>query len=209
MRPRQRFRRIRRRPPRRDQLCNLRFHVVVYCLVVPDAKAVRVLGSRSHFHHCMKDHRILLATIFCSLATLSTNAADRPGAGELQSVVATVGQILEQAHYTRHKLDASMGKQILEAYLESLDLNRLFFTQEDIDEIRNAYGPSLNDDILLGNLTPAKNIFAIFRQRVTDPLLILCIRISIRSRRWSLAKADRSSVSNLFPPARRTRPNSR
>jgi carboxyl-terminal processing protease len=116
----------------------------------------------------MKDHRILLATIFCSLATLSTNAADRPGAGELQSVVATVGQILEQAHYTRHKLDASMGKQILEAYLESLDLNRLFFTQEDIDEIRNAYGPSLNDDILLGNLTPAKNIFAIFRQRVDE-----------------------------------------
>jgi carboxyl-terminal processing protease len=116
----------------------------------------------------MRDHRILLATIFCSLATLSTNAADRPGAGELQSVVATVGQILEQAQYTRHKLDVSMGKQILEAYLKSLDLNRLFFTQEDIDEIRNAYSPSLNDDILLGNLTPAKNIFAIFRQRVDE-----------------------------------------
>ncbi len=82
--------------------------------------------------------------------------------------MASVGQILEQAEYTQHKLDTSMGKQILETYLKSLDLNKLFFTQEDIDHIRNEYGSSLGDDILLGNWTPAKNIFAIFKQRVDD-----------------------------------------
>jgi carboxyl-terminal processing protease len=116
----------------------------------------------------MQGNRILLAAIYCSLASLTAKAGDHPADGDLQAVVATVGQILEQAQYTQHTLDAPMGKQILEAYLESLDLNKLFFTQEDIDQIRNSYGPSLNDDILLGNLTPARNIFEIFRRRVDE-----------------------------------------
>ncbi len=85
---------------------------------------------------------------------------------DLHTVEATVGQLLEQDHYTQRKLDPNIAQQILETYLESLDGNRLFFTQEDIDQIRNEYGPGLDDDILLGNLTSAKNIYAIFRQRV-------------------------------------------
>jgi carboxyl-terminal processing protease len=116
----------------------------------------------------MKGNRIVLAVFFCSLAPLSLEAVDRPRDGNLEAVVATVGQILEQAEYTQHKLDTSMGKQILETYLKSLDLNKLFFTQEDIDHIRNEYGSSLGDDILLGNWTPAKSIFAIFRQRADE-----------------------------------------
>ncbi len=111
----------------------------------------------------MKGKRIVLAVFFCSLASLSSEAGNHPRDGNLQATVATVGQILEQAEYTQHKFDAGMGKQILETYLESLDLNKLFFTQEDIDQIRNDYGSSLDDDILLGNWTPAKNIFCDFQ----------------------------------------------
>jgi carboxyl-terminal processing protease len=44
----------------------------------------------------------------------------------------------------------------------------LFFTQEDIDLIRNEYRSGLGDDILLGNLTSAKAIFAIFKRRVDE-----------------------------------------
>src|ERR1700722_3089826 len=115
----------------------------------------------------MKTNRIVLPVIFSWLAALSSNAAG-PAEGNWQAVMATVGQILEETQYTQHKLDVSMGKQILESYLESLDFNKLFFTQEDIDQIQNVYGPSLDDDILLGNLTPARNIFAVFRQRVDE-----------------------------------------
>jgi carboxyl-terminal processing protease len=82
--------------------------------------------------------------------------------------VATVSQILEEAEYTQHPLDANMGQQILETYLEGLDVNKLYFTQEQIDQIRNEYSSSLADDIRLGNLTPAKDIFAIFKMRVDE-----------------------------------------
>jgi carboxyl-terminal processing protease len=116
----------------------------------------------------MKGKRLVLVAIFCFLATISSDAEDRREDADLHAVVATVGQILEQAHFSQKKLDAAMGKQVLEVYLESLDLNKLFFTQEDIDRIRNAYSSGLNDDILLGNFTPAKNIFAIFRHRVDE-----------------------------------------
>ena len=87
----------------------------------------------------MKGSRIVLAAVFCSLAAIASDARDRPGNGDSQLVMATVGQLLEQSHYTRHKLDAGMGRQILEVYLGSLDLNKLFFTQEDIDQIENEY----------------------------------------------------------------------
>jgi carboxyl-terminal processing protease len=114
----------------------------------------------------MKGPCILLAAIFCSVAGPSADA--HPQEGELHSVLATVGQVLEEAQYSQRKLDAVMGKQILEAYLERLDQYKLFFTRQDIDQIRTTYSSSLDDDILLGNLTPAKSIFAIFRARVDE-----------------------------------------
>ena len=140
----------------------------------------------------MKGSCTALTGIFYALATLSSHATYRPGDTDLHSVLATVGQILEQAQYSQHKLDSSMGKQILESYLESLDPNKLFFTQEDVNQIRSAYGSSLDDDILLGNLTPAKNIFAIFRQRVDSRVA----KIEQLSKESYAFNSDRTIVTN-------------
>ena len=110
-------------------------------------------------------HIVLAAVLLCSSMTCVV-ADEGCGIVDLPAVEATIGQLLEQGHYSQRKLDPNMAKQILETYLESLDYNKLFFTQQDIDQIRNEYGSGLGDDILLGNLTPAKNIYGIFRQRV-------------------------------------------
>ena len=56
-----------------------------------------------------------------------------------------------------------MSKRILETYLENLDYNKLFFTQEDVDQFTQKYGTSLGDSILLGDLQPAKEIYAVFQ----------------------------------------------
>src|ERR1700722_322571 len=144
---------------------NLRRGVKV---LIPKGSSLASSSVGNFLGHGMKGELTVLVAFFCSLASLSSEAGDRPRDGNLQAAVATVGQILEEAEYTQHKLDSGMGKKILETYLESLDSNKLFFTQEDIDRIRTEYGSSLGDDILLGNWTPAKNIFAIFKQRVDD-----------------------------------------
>ena len=114
----------------------------------------------------MKVLQIILALVLSYTGVTFVMADERNDSVDLHAVEATVGQLLEQDHYTQHKLDPDVAKQILETYLESLDSNRLFFTQEDIDQIKNEYGPGLDDDILLGNLTSAKNIYALFRQKV-------------------------------------------
>ena len=114
----------------------------------------------------MKGIPIVLAAVLSYFSMASVVADEGTGAVDLHAVEATVGQILEQNHYTQRKLDSNMAKQVLETYLESLDYDKLFFTQEDIDQIRNEYSSGLGDDILLGNLTSAKHIYEIFKQRV-------------------------------------------
>lgn len=114
----------------------------------------------------MKVLQIILALVLSYTGVTFVMADEQNDPVDLHAVEATVGQLLEQDHYTQHKLDPDVAQQILETYLESLDSNRLFFTQEDIEKIKNEYGPGLDDDILLGNLTSAKNIYALFRQKV-------------------------------------------
>ena len=110
---------------------------------------------------------VTLAVLFGLTANLVL-AEEKPNAADPHQVAITVGRLLEQGHYSRQKLDSEMSKKILASYLENLDYNKLFFTQEDIDQITQKYGTTLGDSILLGDLQPAKEIYSVFRVRVED-----------------------------------------
>ena len=56
----------------------------------------------------------------------------------------------------------------LQTYLTTLDYNKLYFTQKDIDEFENKYASTLGDSVLRGDLGPAREIFARFKQRVEE-----------------------------------------
>jgi carboxyl-terminal processing protease len=49
-----------------------------------------------------------------------------------------------------------------------LDFSHLFFTQKDVDEVTAKYGSSMAGDVLLGNLKPAYDIYALYTKRVDD-----------------------------------------
>jgi carboxyl-terminal processing protease len=83
-------------------------------------------------------------------------------------VAISVARWLEQGHYTREKLDEKMSARFLQTYLTTLDYNKLYFTQKDVDEFENKYASTLGDSVLRGDLGPAREIFARFRQRVED-----------------------------------------
>jgi carboxyl-terminal processing protease len=95
-------------------------------------------------------------------------AASKISASDSRQIATTVVKLLEQGHYSRQKIDGPMAQKILDTYLENLDYNRLFFTQEDINDIKQKYGPNLAQDLLAGNVEPAREIYALFRQRVED-----------------------------------------
>jgi carboxyl-terminal processing protease len=85
-----------------------------------------------------------------------------------EQVCISVGRLLEEGHYTRRPLNDEVSKKFLQTYLEMLDASHLFFTQKDVDMLTKKYGTALDDDVLLGNLRPAYDIYALYEKRVDD-----------------------------------------
>lgn len=109
---------------------------------------------------------LLTAFLFAAFpAPQMARAATSPDSGQ---VALAVARWLEQAHYSRKKLDDEMSAKLLNTYMEALDYNRLYFTQQDVDEFQKKYGTELDDAIFRGDLAPAQEIFARFKQRIED-----------------------------------------
>jgi len=112
----------------------------------------------------MKSFRPFIA--FFAALTLLASTTPRAGAEpDPSQITSSIGRVLEQFHYSRHKLDNDISKRTLLRYIETLDYAHLVFTQQDIDAFVAKYGEALDDDILLGNPTPAYEIFDLFKKR--------------------------------------------
>jgi carboxyl-terminal processing protease len=87
---------------------------------------------------------------------------------EDHDITVSVGRLLEEGHYTHQSLNDEVSKKFLKTYLELLDFSHLFFTQQDVDLLTAKYGTSLDDDVLLGNLKPAYEIYDLYTKRVDE-----------------------------------------
>jgi len=85
---------------------------------------------------------------------------------DAEQVGVSVGRLLEEGHYTHQPLNDEVSRKFLRTYLELLDFSHLFFTQQDIDNLTAKYGTALDDDVLLGNLKPAYEIYDLYAKRV-------------------------------------------
>jgi len=135
--------------------------------------AIRQSGPRVEFTLTMTARKaitvlaigLLLAGPVC--ATPKNTSDTRLG-----EIATTVARMLESAHFSRTRLNdeiapgVTQARRALDTYLEALDYNRLFFTRQDIDEFTERHGDSLQDDLLLGNLKPAWDIYDRLLQRV-------------------------------------------
>ena len=111
--------------------------------------------------------RLYAAVAAISLASLSSTPA-LPAKTDLDNVCVSVGRLLEEGHYTHKQLNDDLSGKILRSYLELLDFSHLFFTQEDVNALTEKYGPALDDDILLGNLKPAYEIYDLYKSGSTN-----------------------------------------
>jgi carboxyl-terminal processing protease len=87
---------------------------------------------------------------------------------DAEQICVSVGRLLEEGHYTHQPLNAAVSRKFLQTYLELLDYSHLFFTQKDIDALNTKYAEALGDDILLGNLKPAYEIYDLYAKRVDE-----------------------------------------
>ena len=112
----------------------------------------------------MKSFRSLFALV-ATFAVLAVSSPQVSATAEPGQITSSIGRVLEQFHYSRHKLDGEYSRRTLLRYVETLDYAHLIFTQQDIDAFVAKYGETLDDDILLGNPTPAYEIFDLFKKR--------------------------------------------
>src|SRR6478672_10041907 len=85
---------------------------------------------------------------------------------DAEQICISVGRLLEEGHYTHQPLNDEVSRKFLRTYLELLDFSHLFFTQKDVDALNAKYGSSIDDDVLLGNLKPAYEIYDLYQKRV-------------------------------------------
>jgi carboxyl-terminal processing protease len=102
------------------------------------------------------------------LLAVALTAAPLHAKSDSGNVTTSVGRLLEEGHYTHQPLNDEVSKKFLKTYLELLDFSHLFFTQKDVDMLTAKYATSLDDDVLLGNLKPAYEIFELYLKRVDD-----------------------------------------
>ena len=76
-------------------------------------------------------------------------------------------QLLTKYHYKKVSVDDSLSEKILEKYINSLDPNKEYFFQNDIDYF-NQYKLQIDDYITSGYLEPAYEIFTVYNERVKD-----------------------------------------
>jgi carboxyl-terminal processing protease len=114
----------------------------------------------------MKKFKYLVVLLSLALVTTITFGQLKSNTVDSRQVAITVSKLLEQAHFTRQKLDASTTRKVLDTYLETLDYTKLFFTQEDVDKIHQKYDGTLDQDLIVGNIQPARDIYSTFKERV-------------------------------------------
>ena len=114
----------------------------------------------------MKSRFAGLVALPVLLFTLALQPHALQAKSDTEQICVSVGRLLEEGHYTHQALNDDMSRKFLRTYLELLDFSHLFFTQQDVDALNAKYGTSIDDDVLLGNLKPAYEVYALYTKRV-------------------------------------------
>jgi carboxyl-terminal processing protease len=112
--------------------------------------------------------RLTLLVATASVAFLAVLPQPLQAKSDAEQICVSVGRLLEEGHYTHQQLNADVSQKFLKNYLELLDFSHLFFTQKDVDALTAKYGTALGDDVLLGNLKPAYEIYDLYQKRVDE-----------------------------------------
>jgi carboxyl-terminal processing protease len=99
-----------------------------------------------------------------SLSTAATRAADM----NYGQVAMHVAYMLQNQHYSHRDFDDEMSKVMLANYIDLLDYGHKYFTQADVDSFHEKYDNTLDDHVLMRNISPAVEIYDVYKKRVAE-----------------------------------------
>jgi|UniRef100_UPI00378454BB carboxyl-terminal processing protease len=106
-----------------------------------------------------------VAAAATALALLTPSAQAETNFGQ---VAMHVAYMLQNHHYSKQDFDDKVSGTMLHNYLNMLDFKHIFFTQKDVDEFKDKYETTLDDHVLMRNISPALEIYDIYKERVKD-----------------------------------------
>jgi carboxyl-terminal processing protease len=106
--------------------------------------------------------------VAASLAALSLAVAPVRAETNFGQVAMHVAYMLQSHHYSHRDFDDEVSAKLLENYLNLLDFKHIFFTQEDVDGFRTKYKTTLDDHVLMRNISPALEVYEVYKQRVRE-----------------------------------------
>ncbi len=107
----------------------------------------------------------LVAAALAAVVPVSSRAETNFG-----QVAMHVAYMLQSQHYSHRDFDDELSAKVLQNYLNMLDFRHIFFTQQDVDSLKAKYDSTLDDHVLMRNISPAIEIYDIYRQRVKERL---------------------------------------
>ena len=117
--------------------------------------------------------RLILSTLLVIASGCAGARAQEVAVGELQpkarqeKTTQVINKVLERFHYRKVNLDDAFADRIITAYLKSLDANRSFFTQGEVDRFERE-ARQLDDDLKRGKVELGFEVFRLYRQRVEE-----------------------------------------
>ena len=96
-----------------------------------------------------------------------TGFADRLAANHPndQRTTQLVCEIIQNFHISRHKIDDQISEKLLDRFVKSLDPQKIYFTQPDINELMK-FKTSLDDLVKAGNTQFAYDVWEMYSQRL-------------------------------------------
>ena len=141
----------------------------------------------------------LVALIFGGLFIAFTNTTPTDTASEQQrKLLTSIGDALENQHYSPKKIDDVFSEQIFKKYLEVLDGDKSLFLQSDIVEL-NKYKNTIDDEIHGASIEFVPSANKIFLKRVAECMTIYREILSKPfdfSVNESIASADKLNYAN-------------
>lgn len=108
----------------------------------------------------------VLAVPLAGLVLSATTACSQQDKTDFGAVAAAVATMLSDEHYSREDFDDSISRKALRNFLDYLDYNRMYFTRAEVETFREKYETTLDDAVLLRNLSPAMEIYGLFMKKM-------------------------------------------
>nr|ADI22204.1 periplasmic protease [uncultured gamma proteobacterium HF0200_34B07] len=125
--------------------------------------------SKEHFGRIHRWYSPYFLAIVLTLSYVSTNAEIAPlrALPGHQRTVELINYFIQRYHYRTTQLNDELSSQILDRYIETLDVNRSYFLAADIDGFEQMRF-HVDDYLRQQELDPIFELFDLYRERAVD-----------------------------------------